>query len=329
MAGRVGGHGLAGKIQNFVPVNHHNGVPIHEFTDFFTQLQRMHRRRRRIHDLFGFCLRALVVAAQRLNPVGRRLDAVGAFVDQLAQDRFGVAHDADIDRAIAADLFVGNIDLDELHILGKTRRLAKTDNEVKARANHQHHIGFLPGAVPGTGETQGVVFLNHPTALGGGEKRNAAGFDKLLEFGHGARPEQPGAGQDQRTLGASEQADGLADQVRVGGDTGNRVWPLDKRRFLFLNLAIQHVARQIEIHRSRLAAGRNAKCLVHKLWDTPGIFDPLGPLGDGFEHADLVHFLEGAHAVLRNRARPTQGNHRNRVQKGIPHPGDQVRHARS
>ena len=174
-----------------------------------------------------------------------------------------------------------------------------------------------------------MVFFNHPPALGGGKKRNAAGFDKLSEFGHGARPEQPGAGQDQRTLGASEQADGLTDLIRIGGNAGNRVRPLDKRRFFFLDLAVQHITRQIEIHRSRLAAGRNAKRLVHQLWDTPGVFDPLGPLGDGFEHADLVHFLESAHAVLRNRARPTQGDNRNRIQKGVAHPGDQVRYARS
>ena len=174
-----------------------------------------------------------------------------------------------------------------------------------------------------------MILRNDATPLWGGVKGNAGRFNKLLEFLHCARPDDAGAGNHQRPLSRLQQRHRLLDQGRITAHPRDLMGPFGKRDFLFFNHPVEHIARQIDIDRTRLAAGGHAKGFIDDFRNATRVFDPLGHFGDRLEHADLIHLLERAHAVLGNGTRSTQSNDRNGVQIGIAHTGDQIRNARA
>ena len=308
-------------------VNNNNGIPVHKVPDLFAQPQGVHGRGVGLHNGLHLFLGTLVMAAQRIDP-GQFVPAperVAGLVCQLTQDHLGVTHDPDINRAVATDLFVRDIDLDHFDIFRKTRCLSKPQNEIEARPDNQHHIGLFPGPVARAQKAQGMVLGNNATPLWSGVKGDAGRFHELLEFLHRARPDDAGAANHQGSLGPFEQRHGLLDQGRITGHPRNLMGTLGKRDLFFFNHTVEHIARQIDIDRTRLAAGGYAKGFVDNFGDATRVLDPLGHFGDRFEHADLIHFLERAHTVLGHGARPTQSNNRHGIQIRIANTGNQIR----
>ena len=174
-----------------------------------------------------------------------------------------------------------------------------------------------------------MVLRNDAAALRSGVEGDAGKFDEFLKLVRRTGPEHSGAAKDQRALGLLEHRDGLLDEVAVGRDARHRMRPLRVHDFAFVDTAIKDVARQVDVDRARLSAGGDAKGLVDDLRDAPGIDDPFGPLGDGLEHPDLVHFLERAHSDLRQGARAAERDDRHRVEKGVADAGDEVGCTRS
>ena len=67
-------------------VDDNNGIAVHKVTDLFAQAEGVHGRGVRLHDGTHLFLRALVIAAQRIDP-GQfvpALERVAGLVDQLA-----------------------------------------------------------------------------------------------------------------------------------------------------------------------------------------------------------------------------------------------------
>src|SRR3989442_8760375 len=191
----------------------------------------------RIEQCCGLLLRALVIGPQGLDP--RQLLATTerstAFVDQLTQHHLSVADDANVHWPVAADLFVRNIDLEDLHILGKTWRQAKANDEVEPGTDDQHYVGLFPRLVARAEEAQGMVFGDHSPTLRSGVERDAAQLDELFQFLHRVRPEHAGTSKDNRPLGLLEQSDRSLDQLRVALNTGDSV-----RLFEELHLTLLH-----------------------------------------------------------------------------------------
>src|SRR6516162_6593592 len=102
-----------------------------------------------------------------------------------------------------------------------------------------------------------------------------------------------------------------------------------KRHFILVDLFVKDIAGQIDVDRSRLAAGRDAKGLVDDLGDPSSVDYPLGEFGDRPEHPDLVHLLKGAHTVLGDRAGAAEGDYWNGVEVGVADPRYQVGGART
>ena len=247
----------------------------------------------------------------------------------MAQHGFRVAHDAEINWPVAADFLVGNVHLRDLHAGVPSRRQAEAHDKVEARADNQHRIGFLPRLIARAEKAQRMILRDDPPALRRRVKRDVREIHELLELVHRARPEDAGPSEDDRTLRLLEHRDRLPDQIRIGGDARYRMRPIRKHHFAFFDPVVEHVARQIDIDRAGLPAGRHAKRLVDDLRDAPHIDHSLGVLGDRLEHPHLVHLLKRAHPGLRDRARPAQRNDRHRIDERIADAGDQVGDARA
>ena len=216
----------------------------------------------------------------------------------MTQHHLGVADDANVHWPVAADLFVRNIDLNNLHILGKAWRQAKANDEVEPGTDDQHHVGLFPRLVARAEEAQGMVFGDHPPTLRGGVERDAAQLDELFQFLHRVRPEHAGASKDDRPLGLLEQSDRSLDQIGVALDTGDSVRLFEELHLTLLHRPIQHIAGEVDVNGTRLPARSHAERFVDDFRDAAGVEHPLGPFGDGLEHSYLIHLLERAHAGL-------------------------------
>src|SRR5579863_2171220 len=326
VAGGKDGDRLAREVEDLVTVGDDNRVAVHEVADFLAQAQGMNRDGIGTHQLLGLDPRLFVVAAQGIDPRQflASVKGVAGFADQLLQDHFGVADDADVDRAVAADLFVGDIDLSDLDIGRPSWRQAEADDEVEAGADDQHGVAFFPCLVAGAEEAERMVLGDDAAALRGGVERDAGELDKFLEFVHRARPEHARPAQDQRALGLLEHRDGLLDEVGVARDARRCMRPARIHHFAVVDAAIEDVAREVNVNRSGLSAGGDAKGLVDDLGNTAGVDDAFGPLGDRLEHRHLIHFLERAHPDLRQGAGAAEGDHGHRVEEGVADAGDEV-----
>ncbi len=95
-----------------------------------------------------------------------------------------------------------------------------------------------------------------------------------------------------------------------------------------VDLLEQHVARQIEIDRARLARHRAAERLVQELREALGVMRARRPFGAGLHHRQLVHVLERAAAPGADRRAAAERDDRDAVGPGVRDPGDQVGHGR-
>ena len=181
MARREGRHRLAAEVQDFLPVDHEDGVALHEILDLVAQPQRMDRHL--VDRLVGarrLAFRRLAVG-QRSPPCGEtvRIDAPGARVDELAEHRLAVADDADIDLARARWRFRRHryrCARSWRRVEAGRRRVA--DDVVHAGADHDDQIGV---AERGRAHGQIGIFMivrHDAAALRRGVERNAGRFDE-------------------------------------------------------------------------------------------------------------------------------------------------------
>src|SRR4030095_19476 len=185
MGGGKSRHRLTAEVQDFLTVDHQNGVALHEILDLVAQSQRMDRYI--VHVLVSawrLALRSLAVG-QRSTPRGEmiRINAFGARIDELAEHRLAVADDPDIDPAWRSGYFIG-IDID-------TRDLGANVEAGRCRvANYVVHTGADHDDQIGVAECRGahrqirifMIIRHDATALRRGIERNAGLFYELLQF---------------------------------------------------------------------------------------------------------------------------------------------------
>src|SRR5207302_1334463 len=129
--------------------------------------------------------------------------------------------------------------------------------------------------------------------------------------------------QDGRALGIDQQVGELLDVARIAERAGRgAVVPgLRDDRLGYLDLAIEDVARNFQVHRSRGAvegfSRRHRDHVRHALGARHG----GGELGDRRHEIDVRQVLERSHLVLRERALPADVQHRTLGAKGRGNPG--------
>src|SRR3954449_1535190 len=131
------------------------------------EAQRVDRRRVLHEARQALLLQALLLGAERLEPA-LALAAVGAALGglgDLAEDRAGVADEAERHVAILADRLVGHVDLDDLGIAREA--LAVAHPEVERRADDQDHVSVVERVAAGGGGGVGGGRRGRPPGGGG------------------------------------------------------------------------------------------------------------------------------------------------------------------
>ena len=291
----VHGNGLARKIEDFMSVHDQNGVAADRLADFLTQAEWMDRGGVRVQQRS----RALHIGAL----FGRKLGNPGGFLigvklatgffRQLPQNKLGVADNADGHPSIMTNGSAVQIDVDKLCRGRKTGSAEKRQHGVRPRTNDQHNVSLTKGHGPGRGKGAIMILGNNAATLRSGEKGNAGGLDKPLQFRAGLRPQDTATGHNEGFLGLGQKLDRLFDQSWVSSRPTCGPIILRPVDFLFVNLMRQHIARQIEIHRAFLAVHGFAKGNTSIFGHPLGHINAIRRLDHGLHHGDLVHLLKG------------------------------------
>ena len=146
-----------------------------------------------------------------------------------------------------------------------------------------------------------MLVVNHAPGLLNGEGGNAGslhqGGQLLLGGGVAGRV----AHDDDRTLGVAEEVRGLLYERGVAlGAAHVAVLAGQVGRQFFLRYGfVLDVDGQGQVHRAGAPGHGGAKGGGDKLGDAAAVVNQPGALGNGSSHANLVHFLEGGHALFR------------------------------
>src|SRR5262249_12533066 len=186
---------LTGHVHDLVSVHRQDAVTRDEVTDLLAQAQRVYGCLVGVEQRSHLFAVLAVLGAELLHPGRVLAETHPALGDrgQLGEDRLGVADDAELDTADAADFLGVYIDLDELRVGRETRRPALADDEVEAGAHHQDDISLFERVRARAEQTERVIIRHHAAALWSGEKGDAGGFDEPAHLFAGAGPENPTA----------------------------------------------------------------------------------------------------------------------------------------
>src|SRR5262245_60535002 len=199
----IGGDRLSAVIQDFLAIDHENGVAIQEVSDLFTKTQWMNRDLVRVQEGLQARLAFQILLAQGRNPrcLFTRVELALDQVEHLPEHRFRIAHNPHIHWASLANFRRIRVHLEDFGIRIKARRLAMGDHIIEPRAQEEHDIAILEGHIAGSEERPGMIVRNHTTALRGGQEWNTRGVDKLLELFTGIRPQDTATRDNQRAIG--------------------------------------------------------------------------------------------------------------------------------
>src|SRR4051812_24271835 len=142
-AGALGLHHAAGERDDVAAVADEPRVLGEGLVDLVRQAQRVNRRRVLHEPRQALLLEPLLLGAQALEPA-LALAAVAAALGRLghlAEDRTGVADEAQRDVAVLADGAVVHVDLDDLRLARQA--LAVAHPEVERRADDEDHVGVV------------------------------------------------------------------------------------------------------------------------------------------------------------------------------------------
>ena len=128
-----------------------------------------------------------------------------------------MAGDADVERAVAAEL--GRVAVDHAYpgVLGEGRRPAVAEPEVERGAEHEHDVGLAQREGAGLGEGQRMIGRQAAAAGTIHEHRHAAGIGEGGKGGRRVVPVDATAGHHHRPDGAGEQLGQALDRRDVAG----------------------------------------------------------------------------------------------------------------
>ncbi len=200
----------------------------------------------------------------------------------------GVSDDADIGRQAA---HLGRVDVDADQLQPRRAPAPAHVQQLEAGADGDGDVAFGPEfGSRGAGEAQRVALRNDPPAAPPGHGR------RLKRFGQGSDGlrgvQRSAAHEDHRHAGAGERLGCVGDQVRVRLGRG------EARQGVFNGSGGglgEHLPGHLDRHRALPARHHLLEALGDKPLRLGRVLDPVGPLGDGAHHAQLVpHLMQGA-----------------------------------
>ncbi len=176
-----------------------------------------------------------------------------------------------------------------------------------------------------------MIVGHDATTLRGRVERDPGLLDELPHLVPGLRPQNPAARADDRPLRLLDRVDQCVDRLRFGigprlQDRPAHIAPIDLVLFAF---GVEHVAREIEIDRPRLAERRLLKSEIDLLRDAFEIVHPIGVFDLPFEAFDLVDLLEDLTAELADRARPADRDNRTAIDQRVGEAGAEIEGCRA
>jgi hypothetical protein len=246
----------------------------------------------------------------------------------LSQDGFGIAHNADVDRATLANFGRVDIDLEHFGIRVEPGWLPVRDDIIEPGANKQHDIGILKGHATGAEKRPRMIVWHHTAPLRGGKKWNARGLDKLLEFFTGLRPQNPATGDQQWALSPRQHLHRLFDQTGIARNAMLGFGRLRPHHTFFIHPGVEHIARQVDIGGTQSSGQSLAIGHVDVGGNTPGGNCLRRPFARRAHHAELIDLLKDFVMELANGTGAAQGNNRRRICIRMRHTGNQVRRGR-
>src|SRR5919202_2376486 len=326
-AGALRLHDAAGERDDVAAVADEPRVLGEGLVELVREAERVDRRRVLHEARQALLLQALLLGAQRLEPALALVALAAALgrLGDLAEDRAGVADEAEGDVAVLADSLVGHVDLDDLRLARQP--LAVAHPEVERRADDEDHVRVVERVA--AREVEVVRVARGQRAAGGAVhvRRDVELADELDGLLVAARRPDLRAEQDARALGVDEDLGEAVDVVRVAdalrrgavaarlaGDDG----ALDR------HLVVQDVAADLEEDGPGRAGHRLAEGHRAHVGHALGRHDVRGELRDRLHDVDVGQVLEGAHLVLVQRALAADQQERALRAEGVGDAGDRV-----
>src|SRR4051812_34624977 len=291
------------------------------------EAQRVDRRRVLHEARQALLLQALLLGAERLEPALALLAlraALGGLGD-FAEDRAGVADEAERDVAVLADRLVGHVDLDDRGLAREA--LAVAHPEVERRADDQDHVGVVERVAAGEVEVVRVAGRKRAARGAVHVRRDVELADELDRLLVAARGPDLRAEQDARALGVDEDLGEAVDVVRVADALRRRAVAArlaGDDGVLDRHLVVEDVAADLEEDGARRAGHRLAEGHRAHVGDALGRHDVRGELRDRLHDVDVGQVLEGPHLVLVQRALAADQQERALRAEGVGDAGDRV-----
>ena len=282
------------------------------------------------HQFLGLLL---FDGAQVLHPAQAARGAVPEVGAGLGKDRLhdgpGMSHQPEVDVTVLPHGAVVEVDLHDRRPGGQA--LAVAHAEVEGGAHDHDHVGVAEAGAAGAVEVVGVVGPEQPARGAVGEGRDVQRADQIPGLLVGPAAPHLLAEEDGGALGLDEQIRQPLDVARVAD--GPRRGPVAARlgdgRSRERNLAVQNVARDLDV----AGSGRTGEALArghrHHVRDALGGANARRELGDGARDVHVRQILQRPHLVLGERTLPADVQHRAlRPERGRD-PGERVGEARA
>ena len=235
---------------------------------------------------------------------------------QLVDDGSQVPQQAHGDAAVASDLRLGRIGLDQLGISIEDSAVAIA--MVQPLAQQQDNVGLAElagGAVQravGIAEAQRMQVVDETSRLLHGEDGRARGLGQRLQLRRLNGVTRRIAHDDDGTLRVGHQVRRLLDQLGVALRPAHVAVLLgqERRQVLLADGRLLQVYGQGQVHRTRPAAHRRAKGGGHELGDPVLVVDHPRTLGNRSGHRNLVDLLERRLALLGQLGAAGHEDHR-------------------
>ncbi len=246
-----------------------------------------------------------------------------------AQDRAWIADQSQADVAILADGAVIHVDLHQSQILADA--LAVAHAEVERRTHDQEHVGVGERLGSGAIEMMRIAGRQQAAACAVEVSRNIEAAQQRDGFLVAARRPDLLAVQDGRPLRIDENVGQFLDVARVADGTRRRPVMAGLRHHGLgdVDLAVEYVARNLQVHRAGRAVERLARRHRDHIRNTLGARDGRGKFRDWADDVDVRQILQRSHLVLSQRTLAADvqdrtfgakrgGNARNRIREARP-----------
>jgi hypothetical protein len=209
--------------------------------------------------------------------------------------------ESQIDVSILAHGPIVHVDLDQLQILADA--LAIAHPEVEGRADDHQHIRFRKRLRAGPVEVMRIAGRQQSAARTVEVSRNVQASQQRDRLVLPARGPHLLAVKNRRALGVQQNIGQLVDIARIadGAGRGPVFARLRNDCLRNIDLAVENIARNLQIHRARSAVERFARRHRDHVRHAFGARNARGELRDGRHHVDVRQILERPHLVLGER----------------------------